>query len=151
MVDLEPRVTLVQREVSLWRICGIYWQQMKHRAIASPPYQHRLLKYWHFQTWENLQWLEEEKAVILLTLWRGDTSSQTTTGTLSDAICFNSLEVIHVRQLQISQEGHIWNVFLWYLHILKVKIVQKEKSYQDSLYNRSSNTAGLFPFCCLVL
>lgn len=95
--------------------------------------------------WENLQWLAEEKAVILLTLKKGDTGSQSTTGTLSDVIWFNSLEVIHVRQLQISQEVHIWNVFLWHLHILKVKLVQKEKSsYQDSLYNRSSNTAGLF-------
>lgn len=144
MVDLEPRVTLVQRQVFLWRICEIYCQKLKWSTTASPPYQHRLLKYWHFQIWENLQWFEEEKAAILLTLRRGDTGSQTTTGTLSDAICFSSLEVIHVRQLQVSQEAHTWNVFLWYLHILKVKLLQQEKSYRDSLCNTFSNTAGLF-------
>lgn len=95
--------------------------------------------------WENMQWLEEEKTVLLLTLRRGDTVYRTTTGTLSDVVCFSSLEVMHVRQLQISQEDHIWNVFLWYLHILRVKPVQKDKSsYWDSSCSKSSNTAGLF-------
>lgn len=61
-------------------------------------------------------------------LWEEVTLAQIKTGTLSDAVCFNSVEIIDVRQLQISQEAPIWTVFFWYFHILKVKLVQKEKS-----------------------